>query len=119
MDQAFRAAVHSQQKAKELKALERELASRLARTPYVLLLSFPDVNVVSAADFAGEMGPIGKDGPGVVLLVSSQESFTGQGVRYRIEPRGRRGPDKPPGLLTARPRSSRPSEVQSAPPPPA
>jgi hypothetical protein len=28
------------------------------RTPYVLLLSFPGVNVVSAADYAGEMGPI-------------------------------------------------------------
>jgi hypothetical protein len=30
----------------------------LVATPYVLLLSFPGVNVVSAADFAGEMGPI-------------------------------------------------------------
>jgi hypothetical protein len=29
------------------------------RTPYVLLLSFPGINVVSAAEFAGEMGPIG------------------------------------------------------------
>jgi transposase len=28
------------------------------QTPYVLLLSFPGINVVSAADFAGEMGPI-------------------------------------------------------------
>jgi hypothetical protein len=27
-------------------------------TPYLLLLSFPGINVVSAADFAGEMGPI-------------------------------------------------------------
>lgn len=42
----------------EIQALERELAARLAGTPYVLLLSFPGVNVVSAADFAGEMGPI-------------------------------------------------------------
>src|SRR5262245_4503640 len=47
-----------QQKAKEIQALERELASRLAQTPYVLLLSFPGINVVSAADFAGEAGPI-------------------------------------------------------------
>ena len=29
----------------------------LARTPYVLWMSTPGVNVVSAADFAGEMGP--------------------------------------------------------------
>src|SRR5262249_18506911 len=45
-------------KNQEIQALERELAGRLAQTPYVLLLSFPGINVVSAADFAGEMGPI-------------------------------------------------------------
>ena len=28
------------------------------QTPYVLLLSFPGINVISAAEFAGEMGPI-------------------------------------------------------------
>ena len=28
------------------------------QTPYVLLLVFPGINVVSAAEFAGEMGPI-------------------------------------------------------------
>jgi transposase len=47
-----------QQKTREIQALERDIASRLAQTPYVLLLSFPGINVVSAADFAGEMGPI-------------------------------------------------------------
>ncbi len=47
-----------QQKTQEILGLERELAGRLAHTPYVLLLSFPGINVVSAADFAGEMGPI-------------------------------------------------------------
>ena len=47
-----------QQKTLEIKALERDIAGRLARTPYILLLSFPGINVVSAADFAGEMGPI-------------------------------------------------------------
>jgi transposase len=45
-------------KTQEIQALEREIAGRLAQTPYVLLLSFPGVNIVSAADFAGEMGPI-------------------------------------------------------------
>jgi transposase len=45
-------------KTQEIQALEREIANRLTRTPYVLLLSFPGLNVVSAADFAGEMGPI-------------------------------------------------------------
>src|SRR4029077_4400773 len=47
-----------QRKTQEIQALERESAGRLAQTPYVLLLSFPGINVVSAADFAGEMGPI-------------------------------------------------------------
>jgi transposase len=45
-------------KTREIQALERELAARLVRTPYVVLLSLPGINVVSAADFAGEMGPI-------------------------------------------------------------
>jgi len=47
-----------QRKTQEIQALEREIAGRLVQTPYVLLLSFPGINVVSAADFAGEMGPI-------------------------------------------------------------
>jgi transposase len=45
-------------KSLEIQALERDLAARLARTPYILLLSLPGVNVVSAADCAGEFGPI-------------------------------------------------------------
>jgi transposase len=47
-----------QRKHQEIQALEREMAGRLAQTPYLLLLSCPGINVVSAADFAGEMGPI-------------------------------------------------------------
>jgi transposase len=47
-----------QRKTREIQALERDIAGRLAPTPYILLLSFPGINVVSAADFAGEMGPI-------------------------------------------------------------
>jgi transposase len=47
-----------QRKTLEIQALEREMANRLVQTPYVLLLSFPGINVVSAADFAGEMGPM-------------------------------------------------------------
>jgi transposase len=45
-------------KAHSIRAIEGELAGRLARTPYVLLLSIVGINVVSAAEFAGEMGPI-------------------------------------------------------------
>jgi transposase len=47
-----------QRKTTEIHALERDIAGRLVQTPYALLLSFPGINVVSAADFAGEMGPI-------------------------------------------------------------
>ncbi len=45
-------------KTLEIQALERDIAGRLVQTPYILLLSCPGVNVVSAADFAGEAGPI-------------------------------------------------------------
>jgi transposase len=47
-----------QLKNQEIIALERDIAHRLAQTPFILLMSFPGINVVSAADFAGEMGPI-------------------------------------------------------------
>jgi transposase len=46
------------QKTRQIEPLERELAMLLCQTPYVLLLSHPGINVVSAAELAGEMGPI-------------------------------------------------------------
>jgi hypothetical protein len=45
-------------KTREIVDVERDLAGLLVRTPYALLLSMPGINVVSAAEFAGEMGPI-------------------------------------------------------------
>ncbi len=47
-----------QRKTREIQALEGDIAGRLVQTPYILLLSFPGINVVSAAELAGEMGPI-------------------------------------------------------------
>jgi transposase len=47
-----------ERKSQEILVLERAIAHRLAQTPYILLMSIPGVNVVSAAEFAGEMGPI-------------------------------------------------------------
>jgi hypothetical protein len=38
--------------------IEREMARRVVRTPYVRLLAIPGINVVSLADVAGELGPI-------------------------------------------------------------
>jgi transposase len=43
---------------RQIAALERQLASDLVQTPYVRLMAIPGINVVSAAEFAGEMGPI-------------------------------------------------------------
>jgi len=45
-------------KARRIQDLEREIAARLAATPYVLLLSIPGINVVSAGEYAAELGPI-------------------------------------------------------------
>ena len=36
----------------------QSFAGLLVQTPYVLLMGIPGINVVSAAEFAGEMGPI-------------------------------------------------------------
>jgi transposase len=45
-------------KLRSIRSIESELAGTLSKTPYVLLLGIPGINVVSAAEFAGEMGPI-------------------------------------------------------------
>ena len=47
-----------QQKTVQITRLERQLAEILVKTPYLLLLSHPGINVVSAADLAAETGPI-------------------------------------------------------------
>jgi transposase len=47
-----------QAKTLRITRLERELAEILVKTPYLLLLSHPGINVVSASDLAGELGPI-------------------------------------------------------------
>ena len=43
---------------RQISILERELPGDLVQTPYVRLLAIPGINVVSAADLAGEMGPM-------------------------------------------------------------
>jgi transposase len=47
-----------QAKNQQILKLERQLAHLLVRTPYVLLLVIPGLNVVSVAELAGELGPI-------------------------------------------------------------
>jgi transposase len=46
------------QKTELIRHWERELAEILVKTPYLLLLSHPGINVISASDLAAEMGPI-------------------------------------------------------------
>ena len=46
------------QKSKEIRILEQRTAHLLVRTPYIQLLALPGICVVSAADLAGELGPI-------------------------------------------------------------
>ena len=43
---------------RQIFVLEREIACDLVQTPYVRLMAIPGINVVSAADLVGEMGPI-------------------------------------------------------------
>ena len=47
-----------QAKTRQIQRVEEDLAEILVKTPYLLLLSHPGINVVSAAELAGEMGPI-------------------------------------------------------------
>jgi transposase len=43
---------------RQIATLEQAIAGDLVNTPYIRLLAIPGINVVSAADLAGEMGPI-------------------------------------------------------------
>jgi transposase len=45
-------------KTRQILELERDLAHLVVQTPYVLLLVIPGINIVTAADLAGELGPI-------------------------------------------------------------
>jgi len=45
---------------RKIAALERELAHDLVQAPYIRLLAIPGINVVSAAELAGEMGPMAR-----------------------------------------------------------
>jgi transposase len=45
-------------KSQQILGLERDLAHLVVRTPYLLLLVIPGINLVTVADLAGELGPI-------------------------------------------------------------
>jgi transposase len=47
-----------QTKTRQIARVEQDLAGILVKTPYLLLLSHPGINVVTASELAGEMGPI-------------------------------------------------------------
>lgn len=54
--------------------VERKMAGFLVRTPYVVLLSIPGIGIVTAAEFAGEMGPIAN--------YASDQAITGRAGIY-------------------------------------
>jgi transposase len=80
-------------KQQEITRLEQRCASFLAGTPYVLLLVIPGINVVSAAELAGELGPIS--------FYPNANAITGRAglmpARYQSE-----GVDRPNGPLRRR-----------------
>jgi len=53
---------------------EQEMAGFLVRTPYVVLLSIPGIGIVTAAEFAAEMGPIAN--------YASDQAITGRAGIY-------------------------------------
>jgi transposase len=46
------------EKTRKIQALEPSLAHLVVRSPYLLLLAIPGINIVSTADLAGELGPM-------------------------------------------------------------
>ena len=68
-------------KTQQIHEIERDSACVLVKTPYVLLLSHPGINVVSAAELAGEMGPIENYATAksvcVIACIESLQGFPG------------------------------------------
>ena len=58
----------------QIAMIEEKMAGFLARTPYVVLLSIPGIGIVTAAEFAGEMGPI--------MNYASDQTITGRAGIY-------------------------------------
>jgi len=46
------------EKTRQIQAIESTLAHYVVRTPYLLLLAIPGINIVTCADLAGELGPM-------------------------------------------------------------
>jgi hypothetical protein len=63
------------------------MAARLVCTPYVLLLSLPGIGVVTAAEFAGEMGPIANT-PNDSAITGRAGLFPSRYQSDRIDPDG-------------------------------
>ena len=68
-------------KTQQILDLERALAQLVVRTPYVLMLAIPGVNIVTVADLAGELGPM--------ALYANANSITGRAglapMRYQSD----------------------------------
>jgi transposase len=76
-----------QRKEAEIQAAEQEIAQMLCRTAYVLLMSIPGVNVVSAAEYAAEMGPIGNYANARCMTVVLRRGWRQRSARQRFPPK--------------------------------
>lgn len=86
------------EKTRQIHEVERQLAHLVVRTPYVLLLLLPGINIVSCAELAGEMGPIS--------LYAHPNNITGRAglmpCRYQSEHVDVQGPLRRAGNLKLR-----------------
>ncbi len=86
------------EKTRQINDLERQLAHLVVRTPYVLLLILPGINIVSSAELAGELGPI--------ELYAHPNNITGRAglmpCRYQSEGVDVQGPLRRAGNLKLR-----------------
>jgi transposase len=86
------------EKTRQINAVERQLAHLVVATPYIMLLILPGINIVSAAELAGELGPIN--------LYAHPNNITGRAglmpCRYQSENVDVQGPLRRAGNLKLR-----------------
>jgi transposase len=90
-----------QAKQRQLAALERDLAGVFVQTPYVLLLSHPGINVISAAELAGRAPTEGWSGANRKLCLAQGHHRTRRLVPLAL-PKRRSGPRRTALALSQR-----------------
>lgn len=69
--------------SESIEELEREMARLLLQTPVLYLLSIPGISVLFAAEFAGEVGDIGRfSHPGQIMSFAGTVPYVSQSGEY-------------------------------------